>query len=163
MPLMQPLERKAYLQSLERKFLDIVPENPAIVYQKVGLEEPQGGVAKKGGVYGIWEDENLRYFGETCNLRDRLFDLVVSGRHHALNLLLADRAKGKAGKEKVALFSQPPFTVSWMTVEIGRAELEEYMVLKNAAGLKNHKGGRFALRSDKADWVEMIIGLQHAP
>jgi hypothetical protein len=50
-----------------------------------------------------------------------------------------------------------------MTVEIGRAELEDYMVLKNAAGLKNHKGGRFALRSDKADWVEMIIGLQHAP
>jgi hypothetical protein len=144
------MNRQHYVQDLERRFLSRPRRRPSAVAEKLGQVE------ELGGVYGIWQHGKLRYFGETCHLNHRIFEIVVIGRHHSLNLLMGNKALGKTGREKSAWLRRSTFRVSWMVVEIGRSELEEYMVLKYAADLKNHQGGRFSLRSDIAEWREII-------
>ena len=43
-----------------------------------------------------------------------------------------------------------------MDVDLGRTQLEESMVLKNADSLKNYQDGRSNVRSNFAEWREMI-------
>jgi hypothetical protein len=151
------MERTSYLKELERKFVGLTPLKPAAV----ALELSQ--VEDRGGVYGIWEGSTLRYFGETCHLNHRLLEIVVIGRHHSLNLLMGSDAVGKKGREKAAWLAQSVYTVAWMVVDIGRAEFEEYMVLKHATTLRNHQGARFAMRGDIAEWHQMIKEPNKAP
>jgi len=143
------MNRKDYLQDLEGQFLRSPRRDAAAVAKELDHVE---GV---GGVYGIWDESKLRYFGETCHLNHRLFEIVFIGRHHSLNLLMGAEALGKTGKEKSAWLCRSALRISWMVVEIGRAELEEYMVLKYAADLKNRQGRRFGLRSDIIEWRKM--------
>jgi hypothetical protein len=151
------MERTSYLKELERKFLAVTPREPAVVARELSQVEA------RGGVYGIWEGATLRYFGETCHLNHRVFEIVAIGRHHSLNLLMGAEAIGKKGKEKSAWLAKSPYTVAWMVVDIGRTELEEYMVLKHATTLRNHQGIRFAMRGDIADWHAMLTEPNKAP
>ena len=144
------MDQQKYLQQLERKFLNISPLKPASVATNVDQIE------SVGGVYAIWEGKKIRYFGETCHLNHRLGEILIIGRHHSLNLLMGEKAQGMTGRERSAWLCKSIYRVSWMVVNIGRAEFEEYMVLKYARTLKNHQGGRFCLRSDFTTWQTMI-------
>lgn len=68
---------------------------------------------------------------------------------------MGKEALGKRGREKSAWLCRSSYLVSWMVVDIGRTEMEEYMVLKYAADLKNHPGVRFGLRGDIKEWRDM--------
>lgn len=126
--------------------MSVARVRPAVARQRLVEEDA------RGGVYAIWEGTTMRYFGETCHVAHRVLEIVDLGRHHSLNLLMGPKAAGKTGRQKSAWFCRSPLKISWMIVEIGRAELEEYMVLKHAAGLKNHQSVRFGLRHDIDLW-----------
>jgi hypothetical protein len=136
------------LRNLEKNFEAAARWKPASV-------EPIRDVESVGGVYGIWEEDNLRYFGETCHLQHRIEEIVQKGRHHSLDLLIGPAAQGKTGAEKATWFCQAHFLLSWLVVEFGRSEFEEYMVLKHGRTLKNHRAGRFSLRSDYKAWLTL--------
>lgn len=140
---------RKYLQDLETRFLALRRHKPAAIAQDLGKVEAVGGV------YGIWHAKELKYFGATCHLNHRLYEMVLIGRHHSLNCLMGEQARGKTGSQKSAWLRQQPFRVSWMVIQIGRTEFEDYVVMKYARTLKNHQGRRFSLRSDITDWRQI--------
>ena len=106
-----------------------------------------------GGVYGVWKKDKLLYFGETTHLNHRIEEMVKLGRHHCVTLILGKKLASLSGRKRAECFCNSGYRISWMIVNIGRAELEEYMVARRDRTLLNKVQNRFTRRSDYEKWI----------
>lgn len=106
-------------------------------------------------MYAIWDRSSgaLVYVGETSGLRDRFGDLGRLPNHtfrrYAARLLKVNRAL-RAAALSSAMAAR--FEVGFLVVKFGRAELEEFLILRFRASLVNKPAKRL-LRSPQYDWV----------
>jgi len=108
-----------------------------------------------GGVYAVWRIEassELIYIGETCHLQHRLEELSRLGRHAFFRSV----AKSEALPLVAPARSTHPFWsslfLSWLPLELGRAELEEFIVATRVPKY-NSKPVRLRLRDDAPDFL----------
>jgi hypothetical protein len=106
------------------------------------------------GVYALWDMKSLNvfYVGETSSLRHRMCDIGRSVNHTCrrkiaklLELPFNDEvALSRAMAER--------YVVSFIEVQLGRAELEEYLVLRWRDTIVNKPAKRL-LRGSRYKWV----------
>jgi len=112
-------------------------------------------VPQRAGVYAIWDIDTaeLVYVGETSDLRARFVDLGRYENHTfrrtAARLLRVPRA---AGEEQLSAAMARRFEIGFCQVAFGRAEVEEYLILRYRRTLLN-KPARRLLRGDQYAWV----------
>lgn len=112
-------------------------------------------IPAEAGVYAIW-DVVLKtpiYVGETSALRSRMSDI---GRtvNHTFRRKAAKLLK-MASNNEVALSAAMAerYSVSFIEVQLGRAELEEFLVLRWRKTILNKPAKRL-LRGERYKWVE---------
>lgn len=113
-------------------------------------------IPKQAGVYMIREDVHIIYVGETGNLKKRMNDFCDS-RHHTLRRTLGKKHfsqlphfKYASSKEKfpeeieilLNEYIQKKIKISFIVVELGRKELEEFIECKLNADCKLNKRGK---------------------
>lgn len=111
-------------------------------------------VPRDPGVYAIW-DVALKapvYVGESSGLKSRMSDV---GRtvNHTFRRKVAPILKVNAGDESALTRAMSKrYDVSFIEVELGRAELEEFLVLRWRKTLLNKPAKRL-LRGERYKWV----------
>lgn len=116
-----------------------------------------------GGVYAVWgENEKTAdpiYCGESCNLRDRGFEISVIGRHAVVSKILTVAGKlleTDSGRERSSKLRLLKYRVSWIIMPIGRKELEEYLIWMFRPKLNASLLGRFRGRDDFSSWESLV-------
>jgi len=104
-------------------------------------------VPSAGGVYVIWnkKDKKAAYVGETCHLNHRFGDLERTV-NHTFRRKVAAIFKAAPGNE--ILLSRKisrRFSISYLPLEFGRKELEDYLVLKWTSTIMNKPAKRLRL------------------
>jgi hypothetical protein len=140
---------RVQLAGLEQRLLDA----PArLMFETKSWAED---VPAEGGVYVVWDLEFQLpvYVGETSGLRARMGDIGRMENHTfrrkaaaLLNLESGDEATVSAAMAK-------RFAVSFIEVEFGRAELEEFLVLRWRDTIVNKPAKRL-LRGSRYRWVD---------
>lgn len=101
-----------------------------------------------GGVYVLWRNRKPVYVGETCNLWDRIYEMAERGRHNALPKLVSLKEKRVRGIALTKLKSVQSLGITWHKLDLGRKEIEEYLVSKWRKRVVNKEDGRFVRRKD---------------
>jgi len=104
-------------------------------------------VPNVGGVYVIWSKKNMKaiYVGETCHLKHRFGDLGRAA-NHTFRRKVAAILRAAPGNE--ALLSKKisrRYSISYLPLDFGRKELEEYLVLKWTSAKFNKRAKRLRL------------------
>ena len=105
-------------------------------------------VPRLGGVYTLWKASNPVYVGETCNLWDRIYEMAQRGRHGALSKLLSPADGQVRGVAITNVESVRSLEISWLPIELGRKEIEEYLIARWRRTVVNKEDGRFRRRDD---------------
>ncbi|MDO8684538.1 MAG: hypothetical protein Q7N50_13805 [Armatimonadota bacterium] len=88
---------------------------------------------KAGGVYAIWEKQTREavavYVGETCCLEHRFADLDHTRNHPFLGKA-AEYLELSRGDEHLKPQISQSYCISYLELDFGRKELEEYLVLR---------------------------------
>ena len=82
------------------------------------------------GVYMIWRKSGTPiYIGETSNLKDRFKDLHQTA-HHTFRRHLKKKIKAckKLPGKELSNYISNNYRISYMKVNLGRSELEEYLI-----------------------------------
>ncbi len=111
--------------------------------QKICLDSKEWleNIPAKNGIYGVWSGKELKYVGETSDIRDRMKDLGRNVHNHTLAVKLANKYfKGKKWSQKKTLPKRlvsklhekikGDFKISFLPLSMGRKEIEEYIVKK---------------------------------
>lgn len=104
-------------------------------------------VPAKGGVYAIWRTHGRLpvYVGETCHLNHRFGDLRRND-NHTFRKKGVKLVKSRAKKDQaVSKILSENFKISFIEVELGRIELEEYLILFWQDRLVNKPAKRLTL------------------
>ena len=98
----------------------------------------------KNGVYVIWDGDKPYYVGETCLLNHRYGDLgyTKSVRHDFRKKV--QRLFGCDDSE-ITMRMGKRFSISFLAIELGRKELEEYLVTQWAGNVVNKPSDRLRL------------------
>ena len=108
-----------------------------------------------GGVYVIWQSNTPIYVGESSSLRARMSDIGRPATHtFARKTCKALRIPVQASK-RLAVAMRARYKLTFITVELGRAEVEEYLILRWRKTLTNKPAKRL-LRSPQYAWVKEI-------
>ncbi|MDA0149538.1 hypothetical protein [Vibrio sp. LaRot3] len=106
-----------------------------------------------GGVYVIWEGSTPVYVGETSGIRSRMADLMRPYNH-----AFTKKIKSKYGFKELGTLRKyitENYKMSYIPVELGRAEIEEYLILKWRKTLINKIATRL-LEGQQYSWVEPV-------
>ena len=109
---------------------------------------------KEPGVYVIWNKSTKKpkYVGSTSNLRKRLGDLR-RWENHTFRRKVAKKLGGsKKNDDALSTKISLRYEFSFIRVEFGRAELEEYLILRWREYLINRPAVRF-LEGNQYSWV----------
>jgi hypothetical protein len=96
-------------------------------------------VPRHGGVYVIWEKKSKKpvYIGETCHLKHRFSDLRHSV-NHTFRRQIAKRLKLEyLSDSTLSERLSKIYSISYLTINFGRKELEEYLILRWRKSLIN--------------------------
>jgi hypothetical protein len=107
----------------------------------------------EAAVYVLWDGEAPAYVGETSSLRLRMGDLARPVNHPFTKKVCAARALDPKAYEDIAAFVSAKYRLSYACVVIGRAELEEYLVLRWRSTVLNKPAGRLLAGTQYA-WVQ---------
>lgn len=109
-------------------------------------------IPKESGVYVIWEGNTPVYVGETSSLYKRMSDLSRP-INHTFSRKIADKFDiDKSDLERLAEEVSSRYKLSCITVDFGRAEIEEYLILRWRQTLINKPTKRLQ-SSDQYSWV----------
>tara|TARA_Y100001972_G_scaffold121316_1_gene165165 strand:- start:3234 stop:3671 length:438 start_codon:yes stop_codon:yes gene_type:complete len=107
--------------------------------------------SKDPGIYVIYDNTEITYFGETGNIRKRMKDLRRTLNHsyrrslgfYLFNEVATSSKKFSASIEtQLNLYFEDQIKVATMPVAFGRLEFEEYLVEKYSDQLLNKKKKR---------------------
>lgn len=104
-------------------------------------------VPSVGGVYVIWNKKGRKaaYVGETCHLNHRFGDLERTVNHTFRGKVAAILKVAPGNESLLSKKISRRFSISYLPLEFGRKELEEYLVLKWAGTVINKPAKRLRL------------------
>ena len=105
------------------------------------------------GVYVVWEKEQPIYVGETSGLKSRMSD-IMRPINHAFTKKISNSKKIFNLKE-LRKFMSENYKLSYIEVDLGRSEIEEYLILRWRKTLINKPTTRL-LKGEQYSWVEAI-------
>ena len=107
-----------------------------------------------GGVYAIWNGMSGGrpiYVGETCHLNHRLRELSAMGRHAFFRTYIKANNISPVAPAKSSHPAWSRLTLSCLPMEVGRAELEDFLVGVLEPDY-NSKPVRLRMRADAVDF-----------
>lgn len=110
-------------------------------------------IPKEAGIYVIWKAETPFYVGETSSLRLRMSDLARPINHSFTKKIARLHKISEAAYADLAREISTHYQLSHIKVELGRAEIEEYLILRWRNSLINKPTKRL-LHSTQYQWVE---------
>jgi hypothetical protein len=107
------------------------------------------------GVYALWTAKSGLpiYVGQSSSLRDRMRDLGRSVNHTCRRKIAVRHKLVGASEAKLSAKMAKCYTVSFITVALGRVELEEYLSLLWKKTLLNSPGRRL-LTGANYSWLK---------
>ena len=100
-----------------------------------------------GGVYVIWTKAGRpKYVGETCQLNHRCYDLERAVNHTFRWKMAKEYGMKKINDDVLSRKLSKEFRYSYLPVDFGRKELEEYLVVEWAKTIINKPPKRLLLR-----------------
>lgn len=105
------------------------------------------------GVYVMWENEKPIYVGETSGLKSRMSDLMRP-INHAFTKKVAKKLATDDLTE-LRTYMTEKYKLSFISVNLGRAEIEEYLILRWRQTLINKPTTRL-LKGTQYSWVKAI-------
>lgn len=109
---------------------------------------------KEGGVYVLWENGSPVYVGETSGLWSRMGDLSRPVNHPFPAKVAIILALHEAPIKELRAAIERRYKLSYVVVPFGRAEVEEYLILRWRNTLINKPTKRL-LNGVQYDWVEV--------
>lgn len=110
-------------------------------------------VALEPGVYAVWNEDSPIYVGETSSLRYRMSDIARPVNHTFARKTCKALCIPEKSLEDLAAAMRARYKLSCIPVALGRAEVEEYLILRWRKTLINKPVKRL-LRSPQYAWVE---------
>ena len=105
------------------------------------------------GVYVIWEKEKPIYVGETSGLKSRMSDLM-----RPINHAFTKKISQKLNTEDLSIlrkFMSKNYKLSYLKTDLGRSEIEEYLILRWRKTLINKPTIRL-LKGSQYSWVKDV-------
>lgn len=106
-----------------------------------------------GGVYVLWKGDSPIYVGETSGIFSRMSDLMRPV-NHAFTKKISIETNIKDLK-LLRKYISTNYTLSYITVDIGRSEIEEYLILRWRNTLINKPTTRL-LEGTQYSWVQAM-------
>ena len=110
---------------------------------------------EEGGIYVIWENELPVYVGETSGLKSRMGDLSRPINHPFPKKVTLILSLQKVPIEILRKKISESYKLSYLVVPFGRAEIEEYLILRWRKTLLNKPTKRL-LNGKQYRWVEPV-------
>ena len=108
---------------------------------------------ENAAVYVLWEKNSPIYVGETSGLKSRMSDLSRPVNHPFPAKIAILLALQKAPIQILRSAIQNKYKLSYIAVPFGRAEIEEYLILRWRKTVINKLTKRL-LSGDQYKWVE---------
>lgn len=126
-------------------------------YPMFGNAKWRVGLPLNAGVYGIWEISTgmLIYVGQTSSLHLRMGDISRSVNHTFRRKAAKKYGLTKLSDKSLSKRLSKLVEISFLKVELGRAELEEFMIIRWEENLLNKPGKRL-LKSTQYDGVKKL-------
>jgi hypothetical protein len=105
------------------------------------------------GVYVVWEKEQPIYVGETSGLQSRMSD-IMRPINHAFTKKISYKFNISKLNE-LRNFMSKNYKLSYITVDLGRSEIEEYLILRWRKTLINKPTTRL-LKGEQYSWVKAV-------
>jgi hypothetical protein len=105
------------------------------------------------GVYVIWEKNQPIYVGETSGLKSRMSD-IMRPINHAFTKKISKKFDLSELNE-LRCFMSNTYKLSYITVDLGRSEIEEYLILRWRKTLINKPTTRL-LKGEQYSWVKAV-------
>lgn len=105
------------------------------------------------GVYVIWEKEKPIYVGETSGLKSRMLDL-----RRPINHAFTKKVSQKLNIEDLTTLRKlmsKNYELSYIKTDLGRSEIEEYLILRWRETLINKPTVRL-LKGSQYSWVKDV-------
>ncbi|RII75626.1 hypothetical protein D0894_21620 [Pseudomonas monteilii] len=112
-------------------------------------------VPREAGVYVIWQAQTPVYVGESSSLRLRMADMARPINHTFTRKIAQKYGIPETDYAELARTISANYHLSHIQVELGRAEIEEYLILRWRHSLMN-KPTRRLLHSTQYHWVEAL-------
>jgi hypothetical protein len=112
-------------------------------------------VPLEAGVYAVWEGERPIYVEESSSLRARMSDIGRPVNHTFARKTCKAFLIPETSLEDLAAAMRARYTLSFIVVAFGRAEVEEYLVIRWRGALVNKPAKRL-LRSPQYAWVQTV-------
>ena len=112
-------------------------------------------VPLEAGVYAVWENDHPIYVGETSSLRARMSDLARPVNHTFARKTCKSFEIAETSLEELAAAMRAKYVLSFVTVSLGRAEVEEFLILRWRRTLINKPATRL-LRGSQYAWVQAV-------
>jgi len=109
-------------------------------------------VPLEAGVYAVWEGDVPIYVGETSCLKARMSDIGRPVNHSFARKLCKALLLSPTSLDELAAAMRKSYLLSFVAIPFGRAEVEEYLVLRWRQTLVNKPAKRL-LRSPQYHWV----------
>jgi len=106
-----------------------------------------------GGVYVLWKGEFPVYVGETSGIRSRMTDLMRPV-NHAFTKKISAKSK-ITDLDLLRKHIKENYKLSYIKVELGRSEIEEYLIIRWRSTLINKPTKRL-LEGSQYSWVSPI-------
>ncbi|MBS0354930.1 MAG: hypothetical protein JSR83_13660 [Proteobacteria bacterium] len=120
-----------------------------------GFESWADDIPHEAGVYAIWDifSKTPIYIGETSALRSRMGDMGRTVNHTFRRK--AAKLLNIPSNNEAALTAEMAkrFAISFIEVQLGRAELEEFLIIRWRKTILNKPAERL-LRGERYRWVE---------
>lgn len=105
------------------------------------------------GVYVIWEKEQPIYVGETSGLKSRMSD-IMRPINHAFTKKISNKFN-LFDLNELRKFMSDNYKLSCIEVDLGRSEIEEYLILRWRKTLINKPTTRL-LKGEQYSWVKAV-------
>jgi len=105
------------------------------------------------GVYVIWEKEQPIYVGETSGLKSRMLD-IMRPINHAFTKKISNKYN-LFDLTELRKFMLDNYKLSYIKVDLGRSEIEEYLILRWRKTLINKPTTRL-LKGEQYSWVKAV-------
>lgn len=107
----------------------------------------------EGGVYVLWDNGSPVYVGETSGIKSRMGDISRPINHPFTAKVEIKLSLQKATIEQLRSAIAKRYSLSYIVVPFGRAEIEEYLILRWRKTLINKPTKRL-LNGAQYQWVE---------
>lgn len=104
------------------------------------------------GVYVIWDNEKPIYVGETSGLKSRMSDLTRP-INHTFTKKIYNKIEAQS-LDELRTYMSSNYKLSYISIDLGRLEMEEYLILRWRKTLINKPTIRL-LKGSQYSWVKV--------